>query len=365
VLREALVAARDVPDWPTSMMDGFAVHAGTPARLHIVEASAAGHPSLRTLHRSEAAPISTGALLPPGANAVVRIEDARIEGEVVVTPAIEPSRFVRAAGSDLRAGEQLLQPGRVLDGASIALLAGEGRGDVQVACSPLVAILATGSELRPPGASLAPGLVYDANGPALEVLVRAAGGVVRSLGIVSDDRAATTAAVRDAAREHSLVLISGGVSVGEHDHVRAAIEDAGGQILLWQVAMKPGKPLMLARIGDTPVVGLPGNPVSAHVGFWLFVRAMIRALMGALPADDLPRVEVALAAPVSLSTDRATYLRARVEARGATLVANVAPRQASSTVMSLLEANALVRFEPGKHELAAGALRPAILYARL
>jgi molybdopterin molybdotransferase len=284
-----------------------------------------------------------------------------------VVPATEPGRFVRAPGSDLRAGEPLLQPGRILDGASIALLAGEGRGEVLVARPPRVAILATGAELRPAattGAALPAGILYDSNGPALQALVRATGGAIEHSAIVPDERAATVAALA-IARACDLVLISGGVSVGEHDHVRAAVEQAGGEVLLWRVAMKPGKPLMLARIGDTPVVGLPGNPVSAQVGFWLFVRAMIRALLGAAPADDLPRVEVALAAPISLSTDRATYLRARVEARGSTLVATVAPRQASSALTSLHQANALVRFEPGKHALAAGALRPAILYARL
>ena len=369
ILREPLVAAADVPQAPTSMMDGYAVRAVDlhdrsdvgERTLRVVEESAAGHPSRRALKPGEAAPIATGAIVPPGADTIAPIEWCAPDGQhVVVRGTGVPGRFVRAPGSDLAAGELLARAGERVDAALTALFAAEGHTTVAVSPRPSIAILSTGAELRAPGTPLPPGELYDANGPALAALVRKAGGIAKAAVVVGDELAATKAAI-DAARGASMILVSGGVSVGEHDHVRPAILALGGEILLWRIAMKPGKPLVLARLGATPIVGLPGNPVSAQVGFMLFVRPMIRKLLGAAPVVDSPLVEVSLLAPLSLSTDRPTYLRARVHAREGKLVAAIIDRQRSAAIISLAQANALVRIEPGEHELPAGAIVRAIL----
>jgi molybdopterin molybdotransferase len=276
-------------------------------------------------------------------------------------PATTRGRFVRQIGDELRRGEPLLDEGVVLDAAAIAILASDGRRDVAVSRQPRVNVWSTGAELRVAGEPRAPGEIYDSNGPALAALCAEAGAAIAHRGMLGDDRGETTRALTDV-RHAELVLVSGGVSVGEHDHVRPAIEAAGGDVLLWRVAMKPGKPLLLARIGATPVIGLPGNPVSAQVAFRLFVRPLLRAMLGASPADDLVRATVTLAAPLAISTDRPTYLRAHVRPDGDRWVATLSPRQGSAALTSLVSTNALVVVEPGEHTLPAAAKLPALLY---
>jgi molybdopterin molybdotransferase len=367
VLRGPIYASADVPARPTSTMDGYAVRSddlSSSAPLRVVAESAAGRPSARPLAFGEAAGISTGALLPPGADAVVPLEEAaRVGDEIISRMAVEAGEFVRAVGSELRRGELVVARGRTLDPPALALIAGQGIGSVRVARRPEVAILSTGAELRPIGAELAAGEIHDANGPALAALVRQCGGVVRAVSVVGDSREALQAALASCTAD--LILLSGGVSVGAHDHVRAAVEAQGGEVVLWRVAMKPGKPLLLARLGATPVVGLPGNPVSAQVGFLLFVRPMLRRMLGAEPTFDLPAVAVLLDAPLALKTDRPTYLRAHAYADGVTLKASVAAHQGSSQAMSMRDANALVRVEPGEHRFASGTTLPALLIGAL
>ncbi|MEO6954000.1 MAG: gephyrin-like molybdotransferase Glp [Polyangia bacterium] len=345
VLVEALFAAADVPAAPTSMMDGYAVNAGGPALRRIVEESAAGAPSERVLALDEAAPISTGALLPTGADSIVPVEDSVIEGASVRLPATQPGRFVRTTGSDLVRGEQLLSVGVVLDATAIALVAGQGLPGVRVAERPHIAIFSLGEELRRPGEPLPPGALYDSNGPALAAACEDAGARAERRPLVPDDLRALTTALRNARAD--IILTSGGASVGVHDHLRAAIEAAGGEVLLWRVAMKPGKPLVLGRIGTTPVVGLPGNPVSALVSFHLFVRPMILTMLGRTDVD-LPRVRLPLSSALPKIGDRRELVRARIvrDARGVeSLVPE--PRQASSALLGLARADALIDCQPG------------------
>ncbi len=368
VLREEVRAERDVPEEATSMMDGFAVRAADlrgGRALLVVEESAAGRPSRRPLRAGEAAPISTGALLPPDADAVVPVEEtARTGPHVLARIGLEAGAFVREPGAELHRGELVLAAGGAIDAAAMALLAAQGRARVRVARAPSVAILSTGAEVRAVGAVRGAGDVYDANGPALAALVTQAGGVPRRGPIVADELAAVVAAI-SAARAADLIVLSGAVSAGAHDHARAALEQLGADVVLQRVAMKPGKPLTLARLGTTPIVGLPGNPVSAQVGFRLFVRPMIRALLGARPHDDAIAVEVRLAEPFEIETDRPTYLRATVRARQSMLVATIAARQHSAAAISTRDANAFVIVPPGRHAFAAEALLPALLLGPL
>ena len=312
----------------------------------------------------EAAPISTGALLPPGADAVVAIEDCVVDGSrVTVGGSVRPLQFVRNKGSDLEAGEVLLHRGVTINAAAIALLAAQGRASVRVACRPRVAVLSMGRELKPPGSALAPGDLYDANGPALAAMCVEAGAEAVLVPIVADDEAALAAALIKL--DADLIVTSGGASVGEHDHLRGAIERTGGEILLWRVAMKPGKPLVLARVGQRPLLGLPGNPVSAMVSFALFGRPLVRRCLGCEPADDSVRVAVVLDTPLSTKSDRRTFLRARVRADGATLRAELATRQGSAALVSLRGANALVEVPAGEHDYEAGASVFALMFDTL
>ena len=344
VLVEDLFAADDVPAAPTSMMDGYAVCSSGPTVRRLVQESAAGAPSHRALALDEAAPISTGALLPSGADAVIPVEDSVVEGVSVLLPPTTRGRFVRGPGSDLSRGEQLLARGAVLDAVAVALVAGQGLATVRVADRPRVAVFSLGEELRRPDEPLSPGALYDSNGPALAAACEDAGARVERQPLVPDQLGALTTALRDARAD--LIVTSGGASVGVHDHLRAAIVAAGGEVLLWRVAMKPGKPLVLGRIGRTPVVGLPGNPVSALVAFYLFVRPMIFSMLGRSDVE-LPRVRLPLAAALPPIGDRRELVRARIvkDARGVeSLVPE--PRQASSALLGLARADALIDCPP-------------------
>ena len=357
VLAAALHASADVPAAPTSMMDGYAVHARGPALRRVVEESAAGAPSARTLGLDEAAPISTGALLPAGADAIIPIEDSELLGAQVRLPTTLPGRFVRLVGSDLSRGERLLAPGTVLDAVAIALVAGQGHARVRVAERPRVAVFSLGEELRGPGDALPLGALYDSNGPALMAACADAGAQPERQPVVPDNLAALTSALRDVRAD--LVVTSGGASVGTHDHLRAAIEGAGGEVLLWRVAMKPGKPLVLGRLGATPVVGLPGNPVSALVAFYLFVRPMILAMLGRTDVD-LTRVCLPLGSALPRIGDRRELVRARIvrDVHGVERL-EPEPRQASSALLGLARADALIDCAPGL-VAAVGELLPAL-----
>lgn len=270
VLAERIVAPLDLPPFAASAMDGFAVRAAdTPGTLAVVETVAAGSVARGRVEPGTAIRIMTGAPVPAGADAVVMVEDTTTDADrVSVGVAARVGQHVRPAGNDVTAGTVLLEPGATLHAGALGMIASLGIASVAVARRPRVAVISTGDEIVEPGRPLGPGQIHSSNSRALCALVEEAGGVAVDLGNVPDDPAAIRRAF-DAGAVHDLVLSTGGVSVGDFDHVKAVLGDA---VEAWRVRMKPGKPLVVARLGSTPVLGLPGNPVSCMVNFLQFAR---------------------------------------------------------------------------------------------
>jgi molybdopterin molybdotransferase len=278
VLGEDARAVIDLPPFDSSAMDGFAVRAAdTPGPLTVVGHSAAGRPEHRAVGPREAVVISTGAVVPAGADAVVPVE--LTTGEVDVAQ-VAVGENVRPRGGDARDGDVVVEAGRPLGPPQVSALAAAGIATVRCARRPRVAVLATGSELRTPGEPLALGEIYESNSVLIAAQLNQSGAEVTVLPAVVDDAAATRAAL-ERALEHDVLITSGGVSVGPHDLVRATLAELGAREVFWRVAVKPGKPIAFAVRGEALVFGLPGNPVSSLVGFELFVRPALRALQGA------------------------------------------------------------------------------------
>ncbi len=360
VLAEDVVAPGDVPPHDNSAMDGYAVRTADGvdgAVLRVIGEVAAGHVATRALAAGEAYRIMTGAPLPPGADAVIMQEQTERAGDVVtLRRAVKPRDNVRDRGEDVRAGQVVLRPGVELRAAELGTLASSRRARVAVARRPVVAILSTGDELRDVDQPLDPGAIAETNSYALAALVRECGGEPRVLPLVRDGLDAIATAIGEA-RRADLIVSTGGVSVGEHDHVKAALASLGAELTAWRVDMKPGKPVALAVLdGDgTPYYGLPGNPVSSMVGFTLFVRPAIRAALGCAVPIDLPRATVRLDTPLTTRSERRQFLRARVRFVDGRLVATPMARQGSGVLTSMLGANALLVVDAGAHQLDAGA----------
>lgn len=346
VLGEDARAATDLPPFDSSAMDGFAVRAAdTPGELTVVGESAAGSPADRVLGAGEAITISTGAVVPQGADAVVPVE--RTTGDVVVER-VEVGSSVRPRGGDIRAGDLVLAEGTEIRAAQLAALAAAGIATVRCARAPRVAVLSTGTELRRPGDRLGPGEIYESNALMLAAQLADAGAEPFVLDAVPDDEGALRSALEHAL-EHDVVLTSGGVSVGPHDLVRPTLAELGAEEVFWRVAVKPGKPVAFAVRGDTLVFGLPGNPVSSLVGFELFVRPALRALRGS--ADPRPAYRQAtLAATVRRDPGRDELMRARFVDGALEPIAG----QGSHMIARAALAEALVRIPHGDGEVAAG-----------
>jgi molybdopterin molybdotransferase len=289
VLAEDVLAGAAVPPFDSSAMDGFAVrasdvaqaNAASPVALSVLGESRAGSPSTREVDGGQAIRISTGAVLPPGADAVVRVEDAQArDGVVEVLRAVGSGHDVRRAGEDIRAGATVLRRGTTLGAAELGVLASLGFGRVRCTPAPRVAVLVTGDELLAPGEEPRPGAIRDTNSHTIPALVRCAGGEAHRVERVGDDLDSTIAALRRAHGDADMILICGGISVGAHDHVRPALERLGAREAFWGVALKPGRPTWFGSLDRTPVFGLPGNPVSAMVTFLLLVRPALHALQG-------------------------------------------------------------------------------------
>ena len=353
VLAQDIAAVADVPGFANSAMDGFAVRSGPAGRrLLIAGESRAGAPASASLADGEAIRISTGAMLPDGADAVLQIElvDEDV-GSVVLNDDVAPGRNVRHPGEDMRAGTTVLRSGTVLGPAELGAAVNAGRAAVRVARRPRVAILATGDELVEPGAPLGPGQVHDSNATTLSALVARSGGHARALR-VPDDRAATERAVAEGLDGADLALLSGGVSVGPHDHVKPALEANAVDEVFWRVALRPGKPTWFGvrRADTTLVLGLPGNPVSAYVTFTLFARPALAALQGADPAPRRRRAR--LAVDVERHPERDECVRVRIDEQGA---ATPTGPQGSHILSSLIGADGLAVIPRGDGVLAAGA----------
>jgi molybdopterin molybdotransferase len=355
VLAAPALAAVDLPPFPSSAMDGFAVRAAdTPGTLAVVGASAAGRPSGLTLSQDEAIAISTGAVVPEGADAVVPVEDVSADDATVAVPGVvSRSANVRARGSDLGAGATVIEAGVRLGPGRLGALAAAGLVFVRCARRPRVAVLVIGTELRDPGATLGPGEIYDSNGLVLEAQARSAGAEVVRLPRVEDDEGATRNAIARGL-EANVLLTTGGVSVGEHDLVRAAEAALGVEEVFWRVAVRPGKPISFGVRGATLVFGLPGNPVSALVGFELFVRPALLALQGA--ADPGPAfLPGRLAAPVRANGARDSLPRARSRVEDGAVLLEALSGQESHMIARAAGADALVLVPRGEGELSAGS----------
>jgi molybdopterin molybdotransferase len=377
VLAEPITARVTLPPWDNSAMDGFAVQAADvtgatkrwPKTLTVVGESRAGHPPEGTVRSGTAMRILTGAMLPPGADAVVPVEAtdapegvAALPASVVVMGAAAVGANVRRAGSDLRQGDRLLEPGSRVSAAAVAVIAAAGHGSVRVHRRPRVAVLATGDELVEAGAVLGPGQIHDSNAPALAAQARQVGAEVRRLGIAHDTLAEVERRLAEAVAWADVVIVSGGVSVGAHDMVKSAMERFG-PLDLWRVAIQPGKPLAFGRAvgpegGPVLMFGLPGNPVSTFVTFEIFVRPVLRRLAG--DADPLARdtVRARLSSALTSAKDRRAFLRVVLRpdtSNGTGWLASSAGGQGSHVISALATADGLAIIPEGVDRLEAGA----------
>jgi molybdopterin molybdotransferase len=351
VVADPAAAITDLPPFDSSAMDGFAVRAAdTPGTLTVVGQSAAGKPAQHELGAGEAIAISTGAVVPAGADAVVPVE--RTSGDVEVEE-VKPGENVRPRGGDARTGDVVVEAGDVLRPAQLGALAAAGVAHVRCARRPRVAVLATGTELRAPGEPLAPGEIYESNTVLLAAQLESAGAEVIVLDAVSDDEGATRAAL-ERGLAFDVLVTSGGVSVGPHDLVRGALSALGAEEVFWRVAVKPGKPIAFAVHGATLVFGLPGNPVSSLVGFELFVRPALLALQGALDPGPM-YLPGRLGAAVRRTGQRDELVRARTRIEAGAVVLSPLTGQESHMIVRSAAASALVLVPRGDGELPEGA----------
>jgi len=343
---EDYFARLPLPMFDNSAMDGYAVIAGDckkAARLRVVGEQPAGVDRKLRVSNGTTVRIFTGAPISAGADAVVMQEDVtRDRDEIVVNVNVDPGEFVRWRGCDLGEGQKILSAGEKISPAKVALLASQGFVEVLVGGEVRAAIVSTGDELANPGEKLRPGQIYDSNSILLEGLLQRFGAKVSSTHRCPDD-AESLRKVFQAAAQNEIFIVTGGVSVGEHDLVQSTLRDLGAKIEIWRVAIKPGKPFLFGRLGDCFVFGLPGNPVSAFVTFLQFVRPAILKMMGAANLD-LRRAMAKLGVDLSNDGDRAHYFRGELEG------GNFAPigRQESHALFGLSQSNALLRLAPGE-----------------
>jgi molybdopterin molybdotransferase len=348
-----ILARLPLPTFDNSAMDGYAVVASSSrkgARLKVIGKQPAGIDRELRIFPGEAVRIFTGAPIPAGADAVIMQEDTTREGdEIVVNVDVAPGEFVRRRGCDLAEGQKILARGEPIRSTTIALLASQGFADVTIGGQVNAAIVSTGDEIVMPGKKLDQGQIYDSNSILLQALVQRCGVSVTSAEHCPDQRGRLIEALQLGIKSHVLV-ITGGVSVGEHDLVQATLRSLGAKIDIWRVAIKPGKPFLFGQVNGCAVFGLPGNPVSAFVTFLQFVRPAILKMMG---ADDLnlPTVPARLTVDLANEGDRALYVRGRIEN------GTFAPigRQESHALFGLSQSNALLRIAVGE-ALKAGAI---------
>jgi molybdopterin molybdotransferase len=356
VLAEDVPASGPLPPFDYSAMDGYAVctddFTRAPVTLPVASESRAGGPLPEPLVDGTAARILTGAPIPPRANAILPQEDVERIGDTITFAALPtPGRHIRRAGEDLARGAVALPKGTRIAPQQFALLATVECNMVRVSRAPHVAILSTGDELRDPGAPARPGSIVDSNGPMLVELCRRLGAIA-TYARVRDDLDETRAAIRGS--DCDLLLTIGGVSVGDHDHVRDALAAEGFELGFWRVAIKPGKPIAFGKHGARRVLGLPGNPAAAFVTFTLFVAPLLRAMQGdARPIA--PTFGAKLAHAARGSQGRLEFARARLTTENGELTATLLTQQASGAVTSIAWADALVPL-PMEPELAPGRI---------
>ena len=356
VLAADVMAIGNVPPFPCSAMDGYAIVHGDAGRtLTVVGESRAGTPSAAALGDASAIRISTGGAIPAGATAVIPQENVEVrDGTIFTQSAVMAGDHVRDAGEDMRSGETIMRAGMTLGAAELGAAVAAGAAELSVYRRPRVQVLCTGDELRAPGEPLGPGEIHNSNAPMLDALAAAEGAIAETARRLPDDRAATEAGLASALDAADVVIVSGGVSVGPHDHVKPALAGLSVEEVFWRVALQPGKPTWFGRRGAVLVFGLPGNPVSAVVTFSLFVRPALAALQGRTE-EHLLEPEAVLGVAIRRNPDREQAVRVRLERRNGKLVAVPNGPQGSHIVTSLLGADALAFVPAGEGELEAGA----------
>jgi molybdopterin molybdotransferase len=346
VLAETLFSQVSLPPFDNSSMDGYAVRATEAipgAVLRVIGEQAAGPDQGLTLNAGTAVRVYTGAPIPRGANAVIMQEDCDRHGDqVTIREAVSPGEFIRTRGGDLCEGQKIAETGAHLSGPLLATIASQGIGRIRVFRRPTVAILATGSELKSPGESLGPGEIYETNRVMLHELVQEAGGIPRLFDPVPDEENEHLRAFQDAVSD-DVMVVAGGVSVGERDLVKSTLKKLGCDIELWRVAVRPGKPFLFGRLNGKWVFGLPGNPVSAFVTFLLFVRPALLAMQG-WQGESVTKIRAILSESVINKGERPHYLRGRLEGGRFIPFGN----QESHALFALSRANALLRIGAGE-----------------
>ncbi len=346
VLAADISSSINLPDFDNSAMDGYAVRsvdAITGSSLRIIGEVPAGTVFEKEISEGECVRIFTGSPIPAGANAVVMQEDTHADKETIeITDGVKPFEHVRLRGEDIKQGEVIGHAGEMVTSGRVALLGACGTAEVSVYRRPVVGLIATGDELKEPGAKLGPGEIFESNRLALARLVEQTGAVPRIFPLVSDTLASTIEGLEVAFSECDAVVTSGGVSVGEHDYVKEALERLGGLLDFWKVRIKPGKPFVYGQLGGKPLFGVPGNPVSAFVTFLTLVRPAIMKMTGATDTS-LPSHPVKLVAPLVNRGDRRHFMRVYVDYEGS---AHPVGLQASHAVGSLGKANGLIDVPP-------------------
>ncbi|MGB8343458.1 MAG: gephyrin-like molybdotransferase Glp [Ktedonobacteraceae bacterium] len=369
VLAEDVIAQEDMPPFANSAMDGFALlsrdsqpRAGQPPRLRVIGAVAAGYVTEQMVQEGTAMRIMTGAPVPPGADTVIQVELTRSEetnGEwVEILQEVAPGNNIRPAGEDMRSGQLVLQRGSEIGPWEIGILATLGWSTVPVTRRPQVAIVATGDEVIDVDQALRPGKIRNSNSYLLEAAIHKAGGVPHRLGVARDTAESLREMFSEAVR-HDLIVTSGGVSVGDFDLVKNIMAEQG-EINFWRINMRPGKPVAFGHIGEVPLLGLPGNPVSAAVTFELFGRPVIRKMAGQTRLQR-PQIEVVVEDGISERVMRRHYVRARVEWLDGRFVARTTGNQGSNIMTSLLHANALLIVPEGGVTIPPGGTASALM----
>lgn len=371
ILREDIVAPQDVPSNDNSAMDGYAVRAvdvgraltESPVVLSVIEDLAAGTVALKFVGEGMATRIMTGALMPEGADAVVPVEltDAGSSTVHVYSP-VRSGENIRRRGEDMRAGQQILHDGVALGAAEIGVLATARRQRVVVGERPTVAIISTGDEIINIDQPMQAGKVVNSNSWSLASMVREVGAIPRMFGIVEDSLEATMRAIASA-RAFPFIISSGGVSVGAFDFVKDALDALGAETIFRQIAMKPGKPVVLARLGESLYFGLPGNPVSCMVAFILFIAPSLRKAMGQRSNLLSPTVSIRMREDIRSRGDRRSYQRVRVRAGTDGILEGMPMKaQGSGVSTSMVGANGLAVLEKGTTLVESGSVVSAVLF---
>lgn len=359
VLAARVIAPISVPPHDNSAVDGFAVFFDDLApegetRLPVVGRVAAGHPYRGEIGRGQALRIFTGAPLPSGPDTVVMQEDCRIEGETVAFGPLKLKRGANArqAGEDVRAGDPVLAAGTRLRPQEVGLAAAVGRAELPVYRKLRVAVFSTGDEVREPGVALPPGGIYDSNRYTIRAMLAGLGCEITDLGILPDRLDAIQGALAEAARSHDLLFTSGGVSVGDEDHVKAAVE-ALGSLHFWRLAIKPGRPVALGQVAGVPFVGLPGNPVAVMITFLLIARPVVLRLSGAVTAPP-PRLPLPAAFSFRKKPGRREFLRGRLVLRDGALAVDKFAADGSGILSSMTTSDGLIDLPEELAEVAPG-----------